>query len=77
MSHRPFNVGNPSLFVYLHGCAVACASCATKQAFAQRIIFLEGTPPFSVLHRVASGIAHAQSPQFTTKTSAFSIVAGT
>ena len=26
ISHSPFNVGNASLFVCLHGCAVACAS---------------------------------------------------
>ena len=29
----------------LHSCAVACASCAIKQTFAQCIIFLEGTLP--------------------------------
>jgi len=34
-SHSPFNVGNASLVVSLHGCAVACASYATKQTFAQ------------------------------------------
>ena len=39
----PFNVRNDSLFVCLHGCADACASCATKQTFAQCRIFLEGT----------------------------------
>jgi len=45
ISHSPFNVGNGSLVVCLHGCAVACASCATKQTFAQCRIFLEGTLP--------------------------------
>jgi len=38
-----FIVGNASLFLYLDGCAVACASCATKQTFARCRIFLEGT----------------------------------
>ena len=43
ISHSPCNVGNTSLFVCLHGCAVACTSCATKQTFAQCRIFLEET----------------------------------
>ena len=43
ISYSPFNVGNTSLFVCLHGCAVACAPCATKQTLAQSRIFLEGT----------------------------------
>jgi len=34
------NAGNASLFVCLHGCAIACA---TKQALAQCRIFLERT----------------------------------
>jgi len=41
--YSPLNVENASLFVCLHGCAVACASCATKQTLAQSRIFLEGT----------------------------------
>ena len=43
ISHCSFNVGNASLFVCLHGYAVVCASCATKQTFSQCIIFLEVT----------------------------------
>ena len=43
ISHSPFNVGNASLFVCLHGYAVACASCATKQTFARCRLFFEGT----------------------------------
>jgi len=39
-SHSPFNVRNASLVAFLHGCAVAGASCATKQIFAQCRIFL-------------------------------------
>ena len=54
ISHSPFNAGNASLFVCLHGCPVACASCATKQTFAQCRIFLVGTlvatPSVSVNH---------------------------
>jgi len=42
-AHSPFNARNDSLFACLHGCAVACASCATKQTFVQCRIFLEGT----------------------------------
>jgi len=43
ISHIPLKVGNASLFVCLHGCAVACASCAIKQTIAQCRFFLEGT----------------------------------
>ena len=39
IEHSPFNVGN----MYLHCCAVACASCATKQIFAQCRLFFGGT----------------------------------
>jgi len=58
--HSPFIVANASLFVYLclHGCAVACDSCATKQTFAQCIILLKGTlvRGTNILHNViASG----------------------
>jgi len=45
ISHIPLKVGNASPVVCLHGWAVACASRATKQTFAQRSIFLEGTLP--------------------------------
>jgi len=31
ISQCPFNVGNVSLFMRLHGCVVTCGSCATKQ----------------------------------------------
>ena len=43
ISHSPFNTGNASLFLCLHGCAVACPSCATKQTFVKCRIILEGT----------------------------------
>ena len=43
ISRNPFNNWNASLVVRLHGCAVAFASCATKQTFAQCRIFLERT----------------------------------
>jgi len=52
ISRSPFNAWNASLFACLHGCAVACASCATKQTFVQCRIFLEGTlvtKPFVLL----------------------------
>jgi len=42
ISHSPFNVGNASLFVCLHGFAVACAPCATKQTCSVQN-FLRGT----------------------------------
>jgi len=42
-SRHSFTVGSASLFACLHDCAIACASCATKQTFAQCRIFLEGT----------------------------------
>jgi len=42
-SHSPFNVRNASLVAFLHGCAVAGASCATKEIFAQCRIFLART----------------------------------
>jgi len=40
MLHRSFNAWNASLFVRLHGCAIACA---LKQTFPQCKIFSEGT----------------------------------
>ena len=43
ISHSSFNPGNASLFVRVHGCAVACTLCATKQTFAHGTIFSEGT----------------------------------
>jgi len=43
ISHSPFNAWNASLFVCLHGCAIACALYATKQTLARCRIFLEGT----------------------------------
>jgi len=43
ISHSPFNAWNASLFVCLHGCAIACTQRETKQTFAQCITFLAGT----------------------------------
>jgi len=40
---QPFYRWKTSLFVCLHGCAVAWASCSTKQTFGQCSIFSEGT----------------------------------
>ena len=42
-SHSPFNGRNASLVAFLHGCAVAGASCATKEIFAQCRFFLART----------------------------------